>query len=256
MEHGVYSDPLGAAMDEIDWDEIARHYWEGSLGQEPVTQSREETEETFKLSKGGDKMSTQKRTESRLSQFTKQAAQRGVPLTQVLLESRLGLQKQSKKQKMTDKELRESKEIAEGLKKHPDKVKNPHALARWIAQQKGQRGEATKKESALEKQAFIRKTPGKDEWCVYSHQNKKKLGCYDSMKAAKERLGQIAAFKGKQGAAMPFLNKPPQDTPTVPKPATPAGPGMIWVWNPQSATWVAMPQPAGGITPTASFKLS
>jgi len=48
----------------------------------------------------------------------------------------------------------------------------------------------------LVKVSYIRKTPNKQEWCVYSKKGKS-LGCYPSMKLAKERLRQVEYFKHK-----------------------------------------------------------
>ena len=50
----------------------------------------------------------------------------------------------------------------------------------------------------MEKIAVIRKTHGKNEWCVKSHKGKN-MGCYDSKKKAKKRLQQVEYFK-RQGS--------------------------------------------------------
>jgi len=44
------------------------------------------------------------------------------------------------------------------------------------------------------KLSFIRKTPNKEEWCVFSEKGKH-LGCYPSLSQAKKRLQQIEFFK-------------------------------------------------------------
>ena len=41
----------------------------------------------------------------------------------------------------------------------------------------------------------IKKTPNKQEWCVYSKTSNKNLGCSDSKKGAVKRLGQVEYFK-------------------------------------------------------------
>src|SRR5581483_2543551 len=41
---------------------------------------------------------------------------------------------------------------------------------------------------------FIRKTKGKEEYCVFSHQTNKNFGCYPSKAKANKRLGQIKMF--------------------------------------------------------------
>jgi len=46
------------------------------------------------------------------------------------------------------------------------------------------------------KTAVIRKTPNKNEWCVYSHSGKN-FGCFPSKKKAEERLRQVEYFKRK-----------------------------------------------------------
>lgn len=51
----------------------------------------------------------------------------------------------------------------------------------------------------LQKVAYIRKTPSKSEWCVYSEKGKH-MGCYDSEAEAKKRLGQIEYFKHKKAS--------------------------------------------------------
>ena len=47
---------------------------------------------------------------------------------------------------------------------------------------------------SVSKIAVIRKTPGKNEWCVKSHKGKN-LGCYPSESGAKKRLKQVEFFK-------------------------------------------------------------
>ena len=49
------------------------------------------------------------------------------------------------------------------------------------------------------RESIIKKTPGKDEWCVESESGKN-LGCSDSREAAEKRLEQVEMFKHKIGA--------------------------------------------------------
>ena len=53
--------------------------------------------------------------------------------------------------------------------------------------------------SFLHKKAYIRKTPNKNEWCVFSEKGKN-LGCGPSEAWAKKRLKQIHYFKHKEAA--------------------------------------------------------
>lgn len=44
--------------------------------------------------------------------------------------------------------------------------------------------------------SVVKKTPGKDEWCVHSEKNPDwNGGCYDSKTKAEERLHQVEFFK-------------------------------------------------------------
>ena len=52
--------------------------------------------------------------------------------------------------------------------------------------------------------SIIKKTPGKDEWCVESESGKN-LGCSDSREAAEKRLQQVEFFKHKIGALFPAI---------------------------------------------------
>lgn len=52
--------------------------------------------------------------------------------------------------------------------------------------------------AALLKEAYIRKTPGKDEWCVFSEKGKN-MGCSPSEAGAKKRLQEVEYFKHKEG---------------------------------------------------------
>jgi len=47
----------------------------------------------------------------------------------------------------------------------------------------------------MKRMAYIRKTPDKNEWCVYSKDGSKTIGCYDSEGSAKKRLKQVEYFK-------------------------------------------------------------
>jgi sulfur relay (sulfurtransferase) DsrC/TusE family protein len=50
--------------------------------------------------------------------------------------------------------------------------------------------------ASLKKISYIRKTPGKQEWCVFSSKGKN-LGCFETETEAKKRLQQIEYFKHK-----------------------------------------------------------
>jgi len=54
------------------------------------------------------------------------------------------------------------------------------------------------KTGVLHRQAVIKKTPDKEEWCVYSEKGKS-MGCYPSKAKAEERLDQIEMFKHMKG---------------------------------------------------------
>tara|TARA_Y100000034_G_C6791029_1_gene354171 strand:- start:665 stop:853 length:189 start_codon:yes stop_codon:yes gene_type:complete len=43
----------------------------------------------------------------------------------------------------------------------------------------------------------IRKTQGKEEWCLYSKDGERNLGCYKSEKGAEDREDQVNYFKHK-----------------------------------------------------------
>ena len=43
----------------------------------------------------------------------------------------------------------------------------------------------------------IRKTQGKEEWCLYSKDGEKNLGCYDTKAGAEKREKQVNYFKHK-----------------------------------------------------------
>ena len=47
----------------------------------------------------------------------------------------------------------------------------------------------------------IRKTPNKEEWCVYAESGRN-MGCYPSKKKAEKRLEQVEMFKHMEGGAM------------------------------------------------------
>lgn len=49
----------------------------------------------------------------------------------------------------------------------------------------------------MDKVSYIKKTPGKKEWCVFSHQTGKNFGCYPTKKEAEARLAQIHKFSTK-----------------------------------------------------------
>lgn len=56
--------------------------------------------------------------------------------------------------------------------------------------------------SSSERSAIIRKTPGKNEWCVKAKSGKS-MGCYNSKAKAKKRLQQVEMFKHmKRGSFM------------------------------------------------------
>lgn len=49
--------------------------------------------------------------------------------------------------------------------------------------------------SLVEIEKYIRKTPNKQEWCVYSADGTRKLGCHTSYKSALEQLQAVEASK-------------------------------------------------------------
>jgi hypothetical protein len=57
------------------------------------------------------------------------------------------------------------------------------------------------------RQGYIKKTPNKEEWCVFSHQTDHKFGCYPSKKKAEERLNQIRKFKYIKGENMNYFKR-------------------------------------------------
>jgi len=58
----------------------------------------------------------------------------------------------------------------------------------------GESMEKLLKDASLRREGVIRKTPDKEEWCVYSKKGKN-LGCYPSLSQAKKRLQQVEYFK-------------------------------------------------------------
>lgn len=55
-------------------------------------------------------------------------------------------------------------------------------------------GESVTKSASFSRESVIRKTPDKDEWCVYSEKGRS-FGCYPSKPQAEKRLQQIEYFK-------------------------------------------------------------
>ena len=77
---------------------------------------------------------------------------------------------------------------------------NIHRIASKISGSLSDRPDYGEGEAALprgdEKTSVIRKTPGEDEWCVYSEKNPDwSGGCTKSPEMAKERLKEVEMFK-------------------------------------------------------------
>jgi hypothetical protein len=68
-------------------------------------------------------------------------------------------------------------------------------------------------EASLKINSHIRHEDGK--WVIYSHDYKKKLGTYDSEKAAKERLKQIETFKHMKSSLQPLSKKEADQDPVI-----------------------------------------
>lgn len=84
--------------------------------------------------------------------------------------------------------------VASALEIDPAHIDAWHESAPAYAIAKRERG------ASLQREAIIRKTPGKEEWCVKSKDGSKNLGCYDSKKGAEERLRAVEYFKRQGGA--------------------------------------------------------
>lgn len=78
------------------------------------------------------------------------------------------------------------------------KIEAREGLCPWI-EEEIENILATLRHASIEKISIIKKTRGKNEWCVHSKKTNRNMGCYDSIKGAKNRLKEIEFFKHKKG---------------------------------------------------------